>query len=77
MAWKEIRNNQPPVKEISYTGQCPKYHKEATVTGHYFGNKWAETDHFPTYSLSGYRCTLNHGLCSFEEQCPLMPAKYL
>ena len=77
MPWKEVRNDQPPYKEVSYSGECPKHHKKATVTGIYFGRKIAESDLQKTYSLSGYICTLENGGCSFANHCPFMPEKYL
>lgn len=77
MGWKIVRNDQPPYKEISNTGECPRFHKQAKVTGGYYGRKWAKTDLQPTYSLSGYSCTLESGLCPLANQCPLMPEKYL
>ena len=77
MAWKEIRNDQPLYKEMSNSGDCPRFHKQAPVTGGYYGRKWAKTDHYPTYTLSGYKCTLERSLCPSAKQCPLMPEKYL
>lgn len=82
MPWIKIRNDQPPYKEVSNSGECPKFHKMATLTGRYYGRKTAKTDHNLTYSLSGYSCTLladtgENGLCSWASQCPLMIEKYL
>lgn len=79
MAWKMIRNDQPSHKEVSYSGECLRFRKKATVTGRYYGRKIAKTDIQPTYTLSGYRYTLlgENSLCPCESQCPLMPEKYL
>lgn len=77
MGWKEVRNDQSTFKDVSYSGECPRFHKKATVTGTYFGRYIAKGDRQPAYSLNGYICTLTSGLCPQERQCPLMPEKYL
>lgn len=82
MAWKTERHDQPSYKETSYSGECPRFHKRATVTGQYFGRYLAKADLIPTYTLKGYRCTLldevgESGLCYMASQCPIMPEKYL
>ena len=77
MSWKIVRNDQQPRREISNIGECPRFHKQAKITGIYFGRQQAKTDLQLTYSLSGYKCTLESGLCLSENECPLMPAKYL
>ena len=80
MAWKIVHNNWPHYKEAKTSGECPIFHKEATVTGGYYGKMTAKTDQIPTYTLSGYSCTLpagKGGLCSWASQCFLMPEKYL
>ncbi len=81
MGWKAIDNNHPPHKEISYSGECPRFHKQATVTGSYFGKKWVETDHYPTYHLEGCSCTLIPGIgsvivCPYKDRCTLIPPEY-
>lgn len=82
MSWKIVRNDQPSKKELSYSGECPRFHEKAIVTGMYCRRYTAKTDRIPTYSLKEYRCTLlenigGNGLCPMEKQCPLMPEKYL
>ena len=77
MSWKEIRNNQPSRKDVSYSGKCPRFHKEATVTGTYFGRYMGKDDIIKTYSLSGYTCTLSDSFCPMEHRCPLMPKNNL
>jgi hypothetical protein len=77
MGWKIVRNDQSQYKEVSYSGECPRFHKQATVTGGYYGRLGAKTDLQLTYTLSGYSCTLERSLCPMASQCPLMPEKYL
>lgn len=81
MGWKIVRNDQPPYKEILYSGECPRFHKQVTVTGGYYKEWWAKTDLQPTYPLRGYSCTLlagsgEDGLCPWASQCPFMPPKF-
>ena len=81
MSWK-ISNQEPTSRKETYFGECPRFHKKAEITGHYTGTKLTKSDLQLTYCLNGYSCSLlvgtgEDGICSFAEECPFIPSKYL
>lgn len=74
MAWKEIRQ-EPAFRQESFFGECPRFHKQAKIIGHYVGTRQAKTDLSITYRLSGYVCDLcpDEALCPCAENCSVMP----
>ena len=82
MGWKIVNNNQPLRKECSYSGECPRFHMDATVSADYYKSGWAKTDTIPTYARRGCTCTLLEGSgevihCPWLEHCPFIPPEYL
>ena len=82
MAWNIIRNSEPATRTDSFSGECPKFRKTATITIHSTGSVYCKTDLQKTYRKSGARCSLLE--CTNEsafspcmENCPLVPEKYL
>lgn len=82
MAWKIVRNSDPDFREDCFTGICPRFGKEATITIKSVGSVMCKTDLQKTYHKSGMKCTLldgtnEVGFSSCMEKCPLEPEKYL
>ena len=81
MAWKIIRNSEPDFRDYHFSGICPKFDKESTVTTHCSGSVVCKTDLQKTYHPVGYKCSLleqskeSASLC--VETCPLVPEKYI
>lgn len=80
MAWKIINNSEPNYFKEEFSTECPKLHQMTTITKHYTGSKWCETDLRKTYHLSGYKCSLlegtsAHGFSTCAETCPLVQEK--
>ena len=82
MAWKEIRNSEPVSRSDVFSGICPKFKKESTITIHSIGSLCCKTDLQKTYHKAGFKCSLleETNAASFSacmDSCPLVPEKYL
>lgn len=58
MGWEIIKNSEPDFKDEKYVGECPRYHKTATVTVAYSGRQMRKTDLQKTYHEYGRKCNL-------------------
>lgn len=82
MAWKRVCNSEPDFRIDSFSGKCPRFNKNATVTINSTGTIVCKTDLQKTYHKSGFKCSLLEGTneASFSpcmENCPIVSEKYI
>lgn len=81
MGWKIVRNSEPTTRADSFSGKCPRFNKDATVTVHSVGSIACKTDLQKTYHKAGFKCSLleetkEATFSSCMDNCPLVPEKY-
>ena len=82
MEWKIVRNSEPTTRADSFSGKCPRFNKDATVTVHSVGSIARKTDLQKTYHKAGLKCSLlentkEAAFSSCMDNCPLVPEKYI
>ena len=81
MAWKEIRNGEPTVRNISISGICKLSGMQSEVISFFHGAVECKTDAQKTYRFKGYKCSLQeqngHQNPACMDVCPLIQKELL
>ncbi len=82
MGWNIVRNSEETLRDDSFSGECPRFGKKASITVCSVGSIQCKTDLQKTYHKAGVKCSLlegtnEAGFSPCMENCPLVPEKYL